>query len=299
MFIQQRLSLWVLYTLILLTAVQAIAQSSPEKSIPVHSLSTGSNFPDIIKLNNIVVDDSRCRAYFTGALGLSQYIGVIDTDSLQITGTINTGVIGFVAKHLSVNPGTGILYMLAMPPGQDKKLYRIDPVTGTVSSPLASGRAPAIDTSTNKIYLSASTNTINIYDDMLQPAGSITGVTSPGELFIDSAQRRLYVVNPTGVSVYNIDTKGSITKYNMPSGFTGIPRGIYVSYGKIYVSDGNATNHSLSIIDEVSESGTCISIAENGQIMETYNGKLYEMTGYPYYAGYLPNADGSYGVLLR
>lgn len=271
-------------------------QVPPVSKIPIHSLVTGSSFPDIVKLGNIVVDENRRRAYF--AASLSRYIGVVDIDSLQMTGTIDSRVDGFVSRHLSLNPGTGILYMFVI---ETSRLYRIDPASGSVSSPITVGRLPAFDMSANRLYISESPDKIRIYNDQLQAVDVITGVTSPGEIFIDSAQGKLYLVNSAqppqaGVSVYNLSTKQFIRKYSMPAGCDGLPKGIHVAGGKIYVN-ADTSKHSLNIIDENSGAGTSIALAEHGLQMETYGGRLYQMTGYPYYAGYLPNADGSFGIL--
>jgi hypothetical protein len=269
---------------------------TPATSVQLHSLVTGSAFPDIVKLTRIVVDDSRKKAYF--AASLSRYIGVINTQTLEMVDTIDSGVDGFVARMLFLNPGNGILYMFVIETG---KLHRIDPVSKSVSAPIAAQRGPAFDTNTNRLYISEPPDKIRIYNDQLQAVDVITGVTSPGEIFIDSAQGKLYLVNSAqppqaGVSVYNLSTKQFIRKYSMPSGFDGLPKGIHVAGGKIYVN-ANTSKHSLNIIDENSGAGTSIPLAENGLQIETYGGRLYQMTGYPYYAGYLPNADGSYGIL--
>jgi len=254
------------------------------------------NFPDIVKLTRVVVDDARKRAYFAGSL--SRYIGVIDTQTLEMIGTIDSQLDGFLSRMLFLNPGNGILYMFVI---EQNKLYRVDPVSGNVSAPITAGRGPAFDTSTNRLYISEPPDKIRIYSDTLQAVDVITGATAPGDLFIDSARGNLYVVNSvpppqSGVSVYSLATKQFIRKYTMPAGFDGLPKGIFVGGGKIYVNS-NTIKHSLSIIDEVTGSGTYIPLSENGLQMETYGGKLYQMTGYPYYAGYLPTADGSYGVL--
>ncbi len=265
-------------------------------TIPVHSLVTGSNFPDIVKLTRIVVDDTRRKAYF--ASSLSRYIGVIDTQTLEIVGIIDSTVDGFVSRMLFLNTGNGILYMFVI---EQRQLFRIDPVSRAVSAPITAERAPAFDPFTNLLYISERPDKIRIYNDQLQAVDVITGVTAPGEIFIDAAQERLYVVNSApppqaGVTVYNLSTKQFIRKYNMPAGFDGLPKGIFVGGGRIYINS-NTLKHSLSIIDEASGAGTYIPLSENGLQMETYGGRLFQMTGYPYYAGYLPNADGSYGVL--
>ena len=64
-------------------------------SLPVHSLVTGSAFPDTVKLNKIVVDETRRRAYFGGSL--ARYLNVLDVDTLEIVGTIDSQVDGFIA----------------------------------------------------------------------------------------------------------------------------------------------------------------------------------------------------------
>lgn len=243
-----------------------------------------------------MVDENRRRVYFTASL--SRYIGIIDVDSLRMIGTVDSHVEGFVSRFVFLNPSTGILYIFVI---ETSRLYRINPDSGTVSTPITVGRGPVLDTTANRLYISQPPDKIRIYSDMLQSADSLTGVNAPGELFIDTTQRKLYVVNSapppqSGVSVYNIDTKQLIRKYTMPAGFDGIPKGINVSNGKIYIT-GNTRKHSLSIIDEASGAGIIIPITENGLQMKIYNGKLYQMTGYPYYAGYLPNADGSYGII--
>lgn len=274
------------------------ASEGTVSTIPLHQMVTGRDLANLAKVSNLVVDEGRRRAYFGASL--SRSIGVLHIDSLQMIGTIDSGVDGFVSRHLSLNPGTGILYMLVTDAG---RLFRIDPVSGSVSAPITADRLPAFDTSTNRLYISERPdNEVRIYDELLQAVDVITGVTAPGELFIDSVQGKLYVVNTvappqSGVSVYSTATKAFLRKYNMPPGFDSLPtKGIFVGGGKIYVG-GNTINHSLSIIDEVTGAGTLIPLAESGSRMETYGGKLYQMTGYPYYAGYLPSADGSYGVI--
>lgn len=274
----------------------SVHQLTSPTSIPIHSLVTGSSLPSIVKLTNIVVDEKRRRAYF--AASLSRYIGIIDTESLEMVGVLDSRVDGFVSRFLFLNPATGILYMLII---ERNQLYRIDPASGSVSAPITVRRAPAFDMTTNLVYISEPPDKIRIYSEFLQPMDVITGVTAPGELFIDPAAGKLYVVNSApvpqaGVSVYNLSTKQLTRKYNMPTGFDGLPKGIHVGGGKIYVS-GNTRKHSLSIIDEATGAGIYIPLRENGLRMETYSGRLYQMTGYPYYAGYLPNADGSYGII--
>ncbi|MBI3872232.1 MAG: hypothetical protein HY304_04035 [candidate division Zixibacteria bacterium] len=260
-------------------------------------MATGSSYADIVKITNIVVDQKRRRAYF--AASLSRYLGVVDIDSLRMIGTIDCGVDGFVSRHLALNPGTGILYMFVI---ETSRLYRIDPVSGSVSAPITVGGLPAFDTSANRLYLSESPDKVRIYDDLLNPVDLISGVTAPGDLFVDSAQGKLYVVNAfqppqAGVSVYSIATKAFLRKYDMPAGFDGKPKHIHVAGGKIYVNGATLSTYSVSVLDETNGTGTLYSMSENGQGLETYGGKLYQMTGYPYYAGYLPAADGSHGVL--
>lgn len=47
---------------------QAAAQTSPEITINIHSLITGSSFPDITKLGSVVIDENQRRAYFAGII---------------------------------------------------------------------------------------------------------------------------------------------------------------------------------------------------------------------------------------
>lgn len=286
----------LLSVLLLIESFRLSAQTPPDATVPIHSLITGSSLANIVKLTRIVVDDARRKAYF--AASLSRYIGVINTETLEMVSTIDSRVDGFLSRMLFLNPANGILYMFVI---EQSQLYRIDPVSGTVSPPIAVPRAPAFDTSTNQLYISQPPDKILIYNDLLQQVDSISNVTAPGEIFINSAEGKLYVVNSVqppqgGVSVYNIATKQLIRKYNMPAGFQGIPKGITVSGGKMYVN-GNTISHSLCIIDETTGDGIHIPLSENGLQMEIYGGRLYQMTGYPYYAGYLPNADGSYGII--
>ena len=48
------------------------AQPSPDTTINIHFLTTQSNYPDMVKLGNVVIDESRRRAYFTA--NLSRFI---------------------------------------------------------------------------------------------------------------------------------------------------------------------------------------------------------------------------------
>lgn len=264
-------------------------------TIPLHQTITGRDH-DLVKLGNIAVDETRRRAYFTASL--SRYIGIVDTDSLQMTGTIDSGVDGFLSKHLFLNATTGVLYLLVI---ETNRLYRVDPASGVVSPPISAGAAAAVDAATDRVFVVSPPNEIRVHDGTLGLLGTISNVLAPGRLFVDAARSRLYVTNATtgagaGVSVYNTATLQFIRKYPMPPGFDGLPSGVHAAYGKIYVT-AKGTPMTLSIIDETTGSGTLLALNENGLEMHTRQNKLYLMTGYPFYAGYLPGADGSYGIL--
>ncbi|MCW5935166.1 MAG: hypothetical protein KIT45_12855 [Fimbriimonadia bacterium] len=259
-------------------------------------MATGQSLPNIVKLTNIVVDDKRGRAYFAGSL--SRHIGVIDTLSFQMVDAIDTGVNGFTFKFLRINPTTGVLYMFVLETG---RLYRIDPFGRVVSPPISVQRSPVIDPVSNRLYITEMPDKIRIYDENMQLQQSIQGLTDPGELFVDAESNRLYMLHTVpppraGVSVFNLTTKAFIRRYNMPIGFDGLPKSLYVGNGKIYVTS-NSFRNSLSILDVDTGNGILIPLTESGGPMELYQGQLYQMTGFPFYPGYLPQADGAYGIL--
>ncbi|MBI4730193.1 MAG: hypothetical protein HY775_11975 [Acidobacteria bacterium] len=265
--------------------------------INVHALATGSTFPDIVKLGNLVVDEGRGRAYFSGSL--SRHLGVVDVNTIQMVGTIDSGVDGFVSKHLLLNPVTGILYVFVIETG---RLYRLDPTTGVLSGPVP-GNGAVVDAGTDRVFVPSPPDQIQVYDGMLRLTGTVSGVRAPGDVHVDTASHRLYVLNAlTGsnasVSVYDTVALDLVRKYAMPAGFDGTPTRVHADAGRIYVaSRGPGATRAISIIDKATGAGTRVSVAENVNGMRTLAGKLYVMTGYPYYAGYLPNATGSFGVL--
>ena len=273
------------------------AQTPPDTTINIHSLVTGSNFPNIVKLGNIVIDENQRRAYFTGTI--STNIGVIDIDSKVMIDTIDSQLEGYLSKYLFVNSSNGILYMFVI---ETKQLYRIDPVSGAISSPI-SGESATVDEGTGKVFVADPPNGIQVYDDSLQWISTISDVIAPLDMFVDPILGRLYVVNSVigpfgGVTVYNTTTLQFIQHYSMPAGFNGLPTRVHANYGKIYVTGkGPGTLKTLSIIDEGTGSGFYVSLNETGNQIATYENKLFVMTGYPYYAGYLPEADGSYGII--
>lgn len=266
------------------------------QDIPIHWIATGQYHPNIVKLTNIVIDEDRGRAYFAGSL--SRHIGVINTQTYQLVDAIDTGVNGFTFKFLRINPTTGILYLFVLETGQ---LYRIDPVGRVVSQPISVQRAPIIDPVSHRLYITEMPDKIRIYNENLQLQESVQGLVDPGELFVDAENNRLYMLHTfppprAGVSVFNLTTKAFIRRYNMPTGFDGLPKSIYVGNGKIYVAS-NSFRNSLSILDVDTGSGIFIPITESVGPMELFQGQLYQMTGFPFYPGYLPQADGSYGIL--
>jgi len=275
---------------------QANAQTIPDTTINIHSLVTGSSFPDIVKLGNIVIDENQRRAYFTGTI--SANIGVIDIDSKEMIDTIDCQLEGYLSKHLFVNSSNGILYMFVI---ETEQVYRIDPVSGTISSPVG-GECAVVDEGTGRVFVTNSPD-IQVYDDTLQLVGTILDVVAPFHMYVDADQGRLYVINAVigpqgGVTVYNTTTLQMIQHYSMPAGFDGLPTRIHANYGKIYVTGvGPDTLKTLSIIDETTGSGFLITLDEIGNKICTYDNTLFLMTGYPYYAGYLPEADGSYGII--
>lgn len=272
------------------------ASAQPATPLPIHKMVTGQTFQNIVKLTNVVVDENRGKLYFAGSL--SRHIGVIDTQALQMTDAIDTGVNGFTFKFLRLNPATGMLYMFVLETGQ---LFRINPLNRTVSNPISVQRAPVIDPTTHRLYITEMPDKIRIYSADMQLLETMSGLTDPGELFVDATNNRLYMLHTyppprAGVSVFNLTTKAFIRRYNMPVGFDGLPKGLYVANGKIYVASNSRFN-SLSIIDVVSGAGVLHPLSEAGGPMEVYQGNLYQMTGFPFYPGYLPQADGSYGIL--
>ncbi len=151
----------------------AIARTLPEDVVPVHALVTGSGFTNLVKLGNVVLDDGRRRGYFTA--NLSPYIAVLDLDSLQLLGLVDSNIDGFLSKHLMLNASNGVLYAQVI---ENDRLYRIDPSSGAVSGPITAGGGSAVDESTGRLFVSTSTNAIGVYDGALTLLGTITNVTS-------------------------------------------------------------------------------------------------------------------------
>jgi hypothetical protein len=273
------------------------AQTSPETTINIHSLVTGSSFPDIVKLGNIVIDENQRRAYFTGTI--SKNIGVIDIDSMEMINTIDSQLEGYLSKHLFINSSNGILYMFVI---ETEQLYGINPVSGTISSPIT-GKSAVADEGTGRVFVSDPPNGIQVYDELLQWVSTISDVVAPLDMFVDPTPGRLYVVNAVigplgGVTVYNTTTLEFIQHYSMLTGYNELPTRVHANYGKIYVTGlGPDTIKTLSIIDETTGNGVLTYLDETGNQIGTYDDKIFLMTGYPYYAGYLPEADGSYGII--
>lgn len=200
--------------------------------------------------------------------------------------TIDCQLEGYLSKQLVMNSSNEILYMFII---ETEKVYRIDPVSGTVSSPI-DGRCAVVDEGTDRVFVSADSPEIQVYDDSLQWVGTIADVVAPFDMYVDKDQGKLYVINAVigpqgGVTAYNTSTLQLIQHYSMPAGFDGLPTRVHANYGNIYVTGVSDTAKTLSIIDETTGDGFLVSLDETGNQIRTYDNKLFLMTGYPYYAG--------------
>ncbi|MHB8873622.1 MAG: YncE family protein, partial [Myxococcaceae bacterium] len=260
------------------------------ETLALDRLARGSTQPAIIKLRRPLVDEQRNRVYFGGTL--SPRLGVIDSASDTIVDTLDTGLHGYLSKQLALNRTTGMLYFTVI---ETAKLYKVAPFAKTTSAAVdvKGGGSFAVDSASDRVYAAAQ-GAIRVYDGNLQQMGTITaaGVL---DVAVAPATRRLYATimgQPSRVEVYDTTTLAQVTSYAMPAGT--IARFVSVSGGWLYVS---CANKELVIVDESSAQTTKISLPADVGGGATWGSSLYVMTGYPFPPGYLPDADGAYGVI--
>lgn len=291
------LTMWIVWIFIMYPHALR-SEDTPNTTISIHHLSIGQEQDNLAKLSNIAVDEASRRAYLTG--NITRYIAIIDLDSLKLIDTIDSGVDGFVTKFLVVNPVTNDLYIFTP---DLNKLTHLDPTNGGVTgATIQASEAVAVDPDTGRVFVSySSTGRVNVYSSSLGYIDNISGLNTPTTMMVKDGL--LYILHnlaasdsDSGVSVYNASTLVFEQKYSMPSGFSVKPKLIHVTDDSIFIN--TRTQQSLlAVIDKTTGTGTTTTVGEHPGHLESYDGNLYMMTGYPFEAGYLPGEDGAYGVI--
>jgi len=264
------------------------------ETIQVDQIARGTKQPDILKLRGPATDEVRKRLYLSGTL--SPQIAVIDATTDTIIDAIDVGTPGYVSKYLVVNPTTGILYFTTL---EAQQLYRVDPTTKKVSAPISvtGGGALAVDAVHDRVYATAK-DEIRIYDGALTLLAKVTA-TGVSDLKVDAAGSRLFAVQPPAtVNVYDLSNPASVTvqkSYTLPSTNPKLQaRFVIEGGGRIYVGCDPGAE---VIIDEASGAMQPVQLGVNVGSAVLLGDALYVLTGYPFKAGYLPDADAAYGVI--
>ena len=262
------------------------------QTIEVDRLARNTDKPAILKLRRPQVDSQRHRAYVGGTV--TPYLGVIDTNSGAIVDTIDLKIHGYLSKQLNLDTATGVLYLTTL---EDQKLFRLDPDAKLISAPVdvRAGGALTVDSVNHRVYATAA-GEIRAYDaDLKQvPQGSIK-VNGAHDIAVVPADNRLYATisgPPAQVKAFDTTTATEVKSYSLPAGIRA--KSVTVDGGRIYVG---CAPKCVVIVDAATGATRRVDLPAEVGGAQVWNGSLYVMTGYPFPAGYLPDADGAFGVV--